>query len=141
MQDKLNNTNNDEISNTLIGRKPGSSGRGFYGPRRRWGMIDGKSLPTLAVLSLLALGVAHPFNTAGLWAQEEAANEQPALPRAAVIPDEEQGVIRFVIEGKEVMRLDAAGLHVRDDLNSGGPQTIYGPVTFDKYIAEGADEE
>lgn len=45
-----------------------------------------------------------------------ASTKSKALTRTAVVADEEAGVIRFFIDGKEMGRFDAQGLHVRDDL-------------------------
>jgi hypothetical protein len=142
-KNKKNNTSRSELQSDTSRHRCDAAHNLVDGhePRRPWGIIGGKALPTLAIFSLLALGVAHPFNTDGPWAQEDVANEQPAFPRAAVIADEEQGVIRFIIEGQEVMHLDATGLHIREDVSSGGPQTIYGQIGFDDHIAESADEE
>lgn len=48
--------------------------------------------------------------------------------------DEEAGAIRFFIDGHEKARLDAAGLHVRENIDYGGTLTDYGQKGFDDHI-------
>lgn len=130
-----------KMCRSLIGRRMEVFFAGLCGPHRRWRIIGGKALPTLAVLALLGLGVAHPFGTDGLRAQEEAAHEQPAPLRAAVIPDEEKGIIRFIINGKEVARLDEHSLYVVKDVTFGGSLTDTGSAWIERYFAEDSDAE
>jgi hypothetical protein len=66
---------------------------------------------------------------------------QPAAIRAAVVADEQAGVIRFYIDGQELMRLDADGLHVREDVEYGGALTDTGTARFDEHATEGADAD
>jgi hypothetical protein len=46
-----------------------------------------------------------------------------ADPKAAVVVDEETGVIRFMVAGVEAVRIDAAGLHVNGDITYAGTMT------------------
>jgi hypothetical protein len=50
---------------------------------------------------------------------------------AAVVVDEEHGIIHFRIDGREVARFTDGGLHVRDDIKFGGVFTDVGPEGFD----------
>lgn len=49
-----------------------------------------------------------------------AATQSEAAPRTAIVPDEENGVILFFIDGTEMMRLDTQGLHVNGDVDFTG---------------------
>lgn len=55
--------------------------------------------------------------------------------RVVIEADQDSGVVRFVIDGREVARLDAAGLHVRGDINFGGALTDYGEAGFVRHTA------
>lgn len=83
----------------------------------------------LKSLSLAALAVAFFASSPAL-----AEDSDPAAPppeKTAVVVDEDAGVIRFFIDGQEKMRLDAAGLHVRENIDYGGMITDYGRSGFD----------
>ena len=51
--------------------------------------------------------------------------------QTAVLADQDAGVIRFIIEGREAARLDAAGLHVRGNIDYGGTLKDSGPAGYD----------
>jgi len=46
--------------------------------------------------------------------------------RTAVVADEQAGIVRIIIEGREAARFDAAGLHVQANINYGGSLTDSG---------------
>ena len=56
----------------------------------------------------------------------------PAEPQTRVVTDQATGVIRFIVKGKEQARIDAAGLHVRQDVAYGGDLTDTGPASYDR---------
>lgn len=51
-------------------------------------------------------------------------------PVTAAVADEEAGVLRIFVSGKEVARFAVDGLHVRDDIKFGGFITDVGPGGF-----------
>lgn len=59
--------------------------------------------------------------------------------RAAVIADQESGIVRVTIDGREVARFTNADLQVRDSIEYGGTITDSGTANFDQQIgARGA---
>lgn len=70
-------------------------------------------------------------------ATDPAATAPAAMPRAAVIADEEAGVIRFIIDGEEVARINDTGLHVRENVNFGGVAVDYGTNGFEGRLGNG----
>ncbi len=92
-------------------------------------------LTVLFIICIVALAAAA--------LAQERSHPAPAEPAATRIEvDEQADVIRFVIEGREAMRLDATGLHVRSDVSYGGAVADYGPAGFDSHInqtGEGGD--
>lgn len=58
-----------------------------------------------------------------------------------MVTDESAGVLRFLIDGKEVARIDAQGLSIREDISYGGSITDYGQVGFDRQIAGAGDDK
>jgi hypothetical protein len=71
------------------------------------------------------------------------AQEQRGAESFAIVEDEEAKAFRFLIDGREVARLDAAGLHVRNSIEYGGSITDTGTGTYDEHAAipEGAPDE
>lgn len=58
----------------------------------------------------------------------------PALgdaQRVNIVTDQENGVIRFVIDGKETAFVDAEGINVRGNVSYGGIQLDFGDTGFD----------
>lgn len=110
---------------------------GRIGPRERNDAHSVRSVSLSLAILTLAFGGALYSPSSYANPQPENGQEQEAMPRAAVVVDEEKGIIRFIISGAEAMRLDETGLHVRGKFSSGGTQTIYGPAGFDDHIAEG----
>lgn len=47
-----------------------------------------------------------------------------------IIADRSENIIRFVIDGEEVMRLDEEGLHVKQSIKYGGATTDIGVVNY-----------
>lgn len=47
-------------------------------------------------------------------------------PKPEIITDEKAGVVRVLIAGREILRIDAAGLHVKGDLDYTGVMTDRG---------------
>lgn len=70
-----------------------------------------------------------------------AAHQAQALDakRTGMVSDERAGVLRFLIDGKEVARIDARGLDVREDISYGGSIVDYGQAEFDRRSAEAGD--
>ncbi len=56
---------------------------------------------------------------------------------AAVVADEEHGVVRIVIDGKDVARFEGSGLHVRDDIRFGG---VIADVGYEGFAQNGKGE-
>ena len=50
--------------------------------------------------------------------------------------DEKTGAIRFIVNGREEARIDAKGLHVRQDVAYGGSIADVGVATYDKASPE-----
>ena len=108
--------------------RPIDSGRR---PSRRRVFPRRIALTTLCALVLLS---------ATTFAQQE--QSHPALRDVAatrIEVDEEANIIRFFVDGEETMRLDAEGLHVRNDIGYGGTVTDYGGSGFDEHTT-GAGE-
>jgi hypothetical protein len=66
-----------------------------------------------------------------------AASSSPPSPpqRVQLIEDQNAGAVRVVVDGKEIARVDANGLHVRGDIAYGGVSLDYGGSGFDSYVA------
>ncbi|MBA4173805.1 MAG: hypothetical protein C0511_14425 [Hyphomicrobium sp.] len=65
------------------------------------------------------------------FAQATAGSSAPS-ETVAIIEDHDSKSFRFVIEGKEVARLDQSGLHVRESIAYGGAITDVGIDNYDK---------
>jgi hypothetical protein len=107
--------------------------------------MPSKGMPTVPLLlCLCALVLLAPLGAQAKDktppqtrpAAEGKANPSSHAKKAEIVADEEKGVIRFFIKGKEAMRLDESGLHVRDGVTYGGTIGDTGPSSFDDYIAE-----
>ncbi|WP_274630780.1 hypothetical protein [Arvimicrobium flavum] len=55
-----------------------------------------------------------------------------------IVEDQEAKAFRFMIDGREVARIDAIGLQVRDSIGYGGAITDVGPGRLDP-AADGAE--
>jgi hypothetical protein len=78
----------------------------------------------LASMILLISGTAH------------AAGPAPFLPTGQeatrIETDQKTGAIRFIVDGREVARLERDGLHVRGNVEYGGMEKDTGPAGYDK---------
>lgn len=95
--------------------------------------------PTI-VLSAAFLAVTAFFTALPSYSYADERPESASASKTEIITDEEAGVIRFMIDGKETMRLDESGLHVRENISYGGSITDDGPDGFDSPIAEESKE-
>ena len=84
--------------------------------------------------------------SAAALAQEQPSAFTDLLPSGAaksqdtrIEIDQQADVIRIVIDGAEVARFDAGGLHVREGVSYGGMLTDYGTVGFDDHTAEAGE--
>lgn len=72
----------------------------------------------MPLMLLLISGTAHAAGPA---------QAQPTAPEATRIEtDQKTGAILFIVNGKEVARFDAHGLHVRDGIEYAGKETDIG---------------
>lgn len=53
----------------------------------------------------------------------------------------EDGVLVFVVDGKEAARIDVGGLHVRGDIAYGGTAIDYGASGFDAHVKTGGGHD
>jgi len=84
----------------------------------------------LASMLLLISGTAHAAGTAA------PPTGQPQATR--IETDQKTGTVRIIVDGREVARFDAKGLHVRDGIEYAGKITDIGtPADYDKAIAAG----
>jgi hypothetical protein len=74
-------------------------------------------------LSLLVCVLIAASANAQESTPDKGGQESPSPRRAAVILDQESGVIRFIIDGREQAVLDADGLHVRGGIDYTGALT------------------
>ena len=55
--------------------------------------------------------------------------------RTSIIADQEHGIVRILIDGKEIARFDSGGLQVRESVEYGGTMTDVGTAYFDEHTA------
>ena len=85
-----------------------------------------KCMRCLAIVGICLIALSDPVQ-----AQQKKTASGAVEPAATrIVVDEETGVIRFFIEGEEKARLDAAGMHVRGNVNYGGALMDYGRSGF-----------
>ena len=83
----------------------------------------------LASFLLLISGTAH---AAGPTATPLPTGQAQAT---LIETDQKAGAIKIILNGKEVTRFDAHGLHVRDGIEYAGKETDLGtPANYDKLI-------
>lgn len=83
-------------------------------------------------LLLLLLLTAAPATADGRGTAPPAAEARSAVPpRIQIIEDQEAVAFRFMIDGREVARLDPDGLHVRENIEYGGTLTDAGTAYYD----------
>ena len=95
-------------------------------------MLRGIVLLSIAVLSTPA--IAQEVKDGASPAIQQAISS-PA-PRVTIAEDQKIGAFRFMIDGQEVARLDATGLHVRESIEYGGTLTDAGTAHFDQHVAQ-----
>lgn len=84
---------------------------------------------------ITAAALAFVLSTPAM-AQESASNPDNAAPEAAraeIVTDDPPGTVRIVIDGHIVALFGEEGLHVRENINSGGYQQNYGRKGFGCY--------
>jgi hypothetical protein len=89
-----------------------------------------KDLTIVLILSLIAIGIS----AASLRARETTAVLGDGTRIEA---DSASHAMRFYIDGQEKMRLDADGLHVREDIRYGKQLIDYGAAGFDEHVGDG----
>jgi len=55
-----------------------------------------------------------------------------------IVTDEAAGIVRVMVRGQEMVRIDDSGMHVRRNLEYGGTITDVGEQAFDASHEEGA---
>ncbi|ABS65793.1 hypothetical protein Xaut_0537 [Xanthobacter versatilis] len=87
-----------------------------------------------AILCFLALAGPARADTVAA-----AATAQPAgapQDRTAIVEDDVAGAFRFIIDGREVARLDTEGLHVRKSVTYGGTINDVGEAFYEKTLVD-----
>jgi hypothetical protein len=56
----------------------------------------------------------------------------PSRPQTQIETDQKAGIIRFIVNNREQARIDATGLHVRDNIEYGGTVTDTGEAAHAK---------
>ena len=83
---------------------------------------------TMNVAPCLAQDAAAPVQEAPAPSPSAVAAEAPSM-----IIDPEANAFRFFIDGKEVARIDAGGLRVRESIEYGGAITDTGVEAYDQH--------
>jgi hypothetical protein len=83
---------------------------------------------TIIVYVLVLLVSAPAF--AGGGSKQSPAETDPT-PRVQIVEDQAAAAFRFMIDGREVARLDPDGLHVRENIEYGGTLTDAGTAYYD----------
>lgn len=103
-------------------------------------------LPRLWLFPFLVVGSAVVHSPC--LAQEktspvsEAPTQSTSVTEApSMIVDPESKSFRFFIDGREVARIDARGLQVRENISYGGYIEDYGPSGFDASIDGARDDD
>ena len=79
----------------------------------------------LALVALVLILMPH-------FAKAKSGSSAPS-ETVAIIEDHNSKSFRFLIEGKEVARIDASGLHVRESIAYGGTITDTGGKAYDHH--------
>lgn len=83
------------------------------------------------LLATILLLISAPTHAAG-----PAADATAQVTQATRIEtNQKTGAIRFIVKGREEARIDAKGLHVRQDVDYGGLLTDTGVSDYDKRMA------
>jgi hypothetical protein len=83
--------------------------------------------------SYIGLVGAFAFGMA-VFAASTAALTAPADPPTRVEADQAGHAIRFIVDGREEARIDATGLHVRQDVVYGDNITVIGEANYDRPV-------
>src|SRR3954469_17715577 len=86
-----------------------------------YGNITGKGR---VFMRRIMLAVTCALSLSAAYAAGAATAERPPATRTETDP--KTGALLFIINGKEQARIDATGLHVREDVAYGGTLTDYG---------------
>lgn len=111
---------------------------GLYNISRYQNLI-GANITRLFFL-IAAIFILGALNTPHGFAQDVAPAEPTTKPTAnevkvevpSMIIDPEMNAFRFFIDGKEVARIDQAGLHIRNNVSYGGTINDVGSAAFDE---------
>jgi hypothetical protein len=97
-------------------------------------MTKHSSSPPVLALGVIALlitsGTPSFAQDAASQPKKDASAPQPEAPVMIIDPDSK--AFRFIIDGKEVARLDEHGLHVRENIEYGGMITDVGVDSYNK---------
>lgn len=92
-------------------------------------MNETKSLQLFAIILILVVCAAFAI-TAFLFNAQANASTDPAQ-RVSIVEDQKDAAFRFIIDGKEVARIDGKGLHVRESIEYGGILVDVGAAEYD----------
>lgn len=81
--------------------------------------------------AILFVSLAITFAYTARANDTEGGIQSTAAKSLEVIEDESAGAIRFVIDGREVARIDRSGLRVLGDITYGGSLTDVGPSAME----------
>lgn len=84
------------------------------------------------ILLLFPSGLSSP---ALAGSAPKPAQELRGAQSLSIVEDQEAGAFRFLIDGKEVARLDGEGLHLRESIEYGGVLTDTGTAHYDEHAA------
>lgn len=71
------------------------------------------------------------FVVATLFSLFEAKASIHPVQRVSIVEDHENAAFRFMIDGREVARIDGTGLHVRENVEFGGTMIDIGTAEYD----------
>lgn len=92
----------------------------------------------IAVIAFAAVILSVAFIAAADAEQADVAHPYQSVD---LVLDQASGSFRFFVGKHEVARLDTRGLHVRGEINVGGPVTHIGRDGFDHLVVtDGSDE-
>lgn len=98
-------------------------------------MNETKSLQLIAIILIFVVCAAFAI---GAFVFNSIAKESPdPAQRVSIVEDQDLPAFRFMIDGREVARLDTTGLHVRERITFGGNIEDIGAAGFDQHIGGG----
>lgn len=92
-------------------------------------MSETKSLQLFAIILILAVCAAFAIDAFIFNAQASASTDP--VQRVSIVEDQKNAAFRFMIDGKEVARIDGTGLHVRESIEYGGILVDVGTAEYD----------